>query len=309
MKKRLLEIKCEIGNTPVVKLEHDNINLFAKLEFNNFTQSIKSRPAYLIIKTAIEERKVNKETTVIESSSGNMAIALAEICSRLELKFVAVIDPYISDVNEKRLRSLPCQVIKVSKADKNGGYLISRIEKVKELCNKPNTYWTNQYRNRFNYLAHYHGTGHELCRQFMNIDYAFIGVSSGGTITGISKKLKERYPRIRIIAVDAEGSVIFSQSPKTRKIPGLGSSIRPAILDEADIDEIVHASDEDIIRGCHELNREHSIYAGGSSGAVYAAIGNYFSRSKLIKKPNVVFLCADSGESYRGLIYEDPDKL
>jgi len=111
---------------------------------------------------------------------------------------------------------------------------------VKELCATiPNAYWTNQYGNLDAVEAHYELTAAEICADFDSLDYVFIGVSTAGTIAGVSRRLKEHYPNIRVIAVDAEGSAIFGGTPRKRHIPGIGSSIVPQLLSRAKIDDIV----------------------------------------------------------------------
>ncbi|AKF95956.1 2,3-diaminopropionate biosynthesis protein SbnA [Brevibacillus laterosporus] len=303
---RLKVLENQIGNTPLIRLEHDKLNLFAKLEFHNLMGSVKIRPAFYILKKAIENGEINQHTTVVESSSGNFGVALASLCKRLRIKFIPIIDPNINFGYEKILRAMSYDVVKVTDRDTTGGYLISRVKKVKELCEQiEHSYWTNQYSNPNNGYAHYYGLGKELADHFDKLDYAFIGVSSGGTISGVSKRLKEKFPNIKIIAVDSEGSVIFGQKPKKRYIPGLGSSIVPQNAQDALIDEVIHVAENNTVEGCHKLFEDHAIFAGGSSGTSYYAINQYFQEKKLIEKVNVVFLCPDSGSPYVDTIYNN----
>ncbi|MEK7689831.1 MAG: pyridoxal-phosphate dependent enzyme [Bdellovibrionota bacterium] len=167
-------------------------------------------------------------------------------------------------------------------------------------------FWPNQYENENNLNAHYFGTGQEICERFEQLDYAFIGVGSAGTISGVSARLKERFPHVKIVAVDAVGSVIFGAEPRTRRIPGIGSSIVPPLLRKARIDDVVWVSDLETIGACHELRRRHHIFAGGSSGSSYAAIQRYFRDQDLLPlKPTVLFLCVDGGELYNATIYNN----
>jgi len=294
-----------VGNTPLYQLQCDNINLFAKLEYFNFTGSIKDRPAFQIIFDALSNGQITTNSTVIESSSGNFAVALATICSCIKIKFIAVIDPNISSSYENILKLIAYKVIKVDKLDETGGYLLTRIDTVKSICrDDPGMFWTNQYENPNNYLSYYNGLGLEICNSFETLDYAFIGVSTGGTITGISIRLKERFPNIKVIAVDVEGSVIFGGKAKKRFISGIGASITSPLLKKALIDQVMYVTHQDIIEGCEVLLHDHMIFAGGSTGAVYSAITKYFAdKNTVTNKPNVIFLCTDKGNAYLDSIY------
>ncbi len=280
------------------------INLFAKLEYNNFSGSIKDRAAINILTKAIEDGRVNSDTTIVESSSGNFALALASFSKVLGLKFIPVIDPNINHAYETQLNLLCSDVVKVQERDNTDGYLLTRIEAVKDICKtRPNSFWTNQYENPDNYLGYYNTLGVEISEKFDRLDYVFIAVSSGGTISGVAKRLKERFPNIKIIAVDIEGSVIFQNIPKRRYVSGLGSSKVPSILQVSLIDDVVIVSHKDLVKGCYELMNEQMVLAGGSSGAAYAAIKEYFRIHTITGKPNVVFLCADRAEPYLNTIY------
>jgi cysteine synthase A len=175
---------------------------------------------------------------------------------------------------------------------------------VKELLVEiPNSYWVNQYANPYNAEAYYYTLGLELCSELDRIDYIFLGVSSGGTITGVSKRIKEKYPNAKVIAVDVEGSVIFGGKPQKRTIPGIGSSMVPTILKEAKIDDVVIVGEIATIVMCHELLEKHMILAGGSSGSVLAAIKEYFFNKTFVTKPNVIAVLPDRGERYANTIF------
>ncbi len=296
-----------VGNTPLIRLRHkdlDTINFYAKLECFNPTGSIKDRAASYVLKQLIETKEINANTTIIESSSGNFAISLATYCKYLGLKFCGVIDPNILSINERIISSLATEVIKVTERDHIGGYLLTRINKVKEiLSSRENYYWMNQYENPYIAHAYYETIGNEICSQ-LKIDYIFIGVSSGGTITGVSQKVKEVYPDAEVIAVDSIGSVIFGQTPKKRYVPGIGSSIVPPILKKAIIDEVVIVDEYEAIKACNELLDKYALLVGGSAGSVFAGVNKYFKDKSFISKPNVLCLFADKGERYASTIYD-----
>src|SRR5438874_7976242 len=226
---RLEQLGKTLRPTPHVPLAMAHMKLFAKLEYVNPVGSIKDRPAYWILKRAAERGEICEETTVIESSSGNFASALAAFTHLIGLRFIPVIDPNISSTYESFLRRICPTVVKVEDRDDTGGFLKTRLQMVKHLCATiPNAYWTNQYGNPDAVEAQYELTAAEICADFDSLDYVFIGVSTAGTIAGVSRRLKEHYPNIRVIAVDAEGSAIFGGTPRKRHIPGIGPSIVPA---------------------------------------------------------------------------------
>src|ERR1044072_6689154 len=218
---RLDQLRRMLRPTPHVPLAVEGMHLFAKLEYVNPVGSIKDRPAFWILKRAAERGVICDGTTVIESSSGNFASALAAYTRLAGLRFIPVIDPNISGTYESFLRRLCPSVVKVEHRDDTGGFLKTRLDMVKHLCATiPNAYWTNQCGTPAAGEAHYQLTAGEICPEFDSLDYVFIGVSTGGTIAGMSRRLKERYPNVRIIAVDAQGSAIFGDPPPKPHIPG-----------------------------------------------------------------------------------------
>src|SRR6266536_4500393 len=164
---RLEQLRKTLRPTPHVRLAVEGMNLFAKLECVNPVGSIKDRPAYWILKRAAERGEICNDTTVIESSSGNFASALAAFTHLVGLKFIPVIDPNISGTYESFLRRLCPRVVKVEDRDDTGGFLKTRLEMVKHLCATiPNAYWPNQYGNLDALEAHYELTATEICADF-----------------------------------------------------------------------------------------------------------------------------------------------
>lgn len=306
MLEKLENIRLLIGNTRLIKLQVPNADVYAKLEYTNLFGSVKDRAAYYIVSEAIKSGQLTADHFIVESSSGNFAIALMGICNLLGIPFVPVIDPNINEEYEKLLR-LSCEVVKVQEKDQTGGYLLTRINTVKEILEKyRNAFWTDQYSNINNYLGYYHGLGAELCGSFKKLDYVFVGVSSGGTITGVSRRLKEHFPNVKIIAVDIEGSLIFGDVPRKRYISGIGASKRSELVEHAKIDEVIKVTHLNIIDGCRRLLREQSLFAGASSGACYYAVSKYFKdRTANGRKPVVAFICPDKGSAYLNNIYDD----
>jgi N-(2-amino-2-carboxyethyl)-L-glutamate synthase len=297
----------KVGNTPLVSIQlddHQDIKLFVKLEAYNPTGSVKDRSAAYILRKLLDSGRIDKETTIIESTSGNFGVSLSAYCRYYGLKFIAVVDMNINAMNEMLIRSYGAKVIKIKEADDYGSFLLNRIAKVRELTESiRNSYWINQYENPLNADAYYFTLGKEICFQIDEIDYVFMGVSSGGTITGVSRKVKENFPRAKIIAVDVEGSVIFGNKPSKRFIPGIGSSMVPAILKDAYIDDVVITDEVSSIEACYELLESQCIFVGGSSGTVLAGIKKYFTVRPPDRPVHVVAVFPDRGERYFDTIY------
>ena len=291
--------------TPVVKLPDRKLNLYAKLEFSNPNGSTKDRSAFWILQQAIERGDVTEDTTIVESSSGNFAIAMAAFSHALGLAFIPVIDRNCNAPTEDYLRAMCTRVEKITEPDESGGYLGGRLARVRQIRDElPRAYWPNQYENGDSVAAYYRLTGDELCRALDRIDYVFVGVSTGGTIAGLSLRVKEAFPFATVVAVDSEGSAIFGGPAQQRRIPGLGSSIVPPLCSRAQIDDVVIVPERDAVAGCHELHQRYGLYAGGSTGSVYAAIRRYFGAHPVGEtRPTVVFLCADRGTAYADTIY------
>jgi cysteine synthase A len=307
LRERIQTIQNSLRTTPVMRLDLEPINLYAKLEFHNPIGSVKDRPALWILKRAEERGDITEHSTLIESSSGNFANALAAYSRLLGLNFIPVIDPNITASYELNLRQLCTTVVKVEERDDTGGFLKTRLAKVNELVNTlPDAFWPNQYGNPDAMEAHYELTGGEICEAFSQLDYIFLGVSTAGTISGVSRRLKERFPSIQVIAVDTVGSVIFGGPPKKRHIPGIGSSITPALLKYAQIDDVVMVPEHEAVEGCQELFDRYGLFAGGSSGSAYSAVKRYLPRMRgSLKRPNVLFLCADRGTAYLDTIFNN----
>ena len=292
-----------IGNTPTFKIEDAKNNIYLKYEGANAFGSSKDRAAKYVLSKLYKENKINKETTIIESSSGNMGIALAAMCKHLGNKFICLIDPHISPVNEFLIKSMGAETIKVTEADSNNSYLKTRLKKVHELLETiPNIYWFNQYGNPLICEA-YEEIGREILRDVKDVDYVFIAVSSGGTIGGISKAIKEINPKVKIIAVDVLGSKVFDENTtKKRFLSGIGSSIHSDNVNRAKIDDIILVDEKDGVKCCQELLKKHLIFAGGSSGCTFAAINKYINDNHL-EGATIVGLLNDRGDRYVKTVY------
>ncbi|HSN99010.1 MAG TPA: 2,3-diaminopropionate biosynthesis protein SbnA [Candidatus Nanopelagicales bacterium] len=303
---RVRSLESTLRPTPVVQLDAQRVNLFAKLEGQSLVGSVKDRAAFWMLRSAIMRGDIVEGSTIIESSSGNFALALAYLCRELGLRFIPVIDPNVSRLYESRLLVSCDTVVKVTERDDTGGFLKTRLRKVAELRQQiQNSFWPNQYANTDIVDAHYRFTAKDVTDSLQQLDYAFIGVGTGGTIAGVSRRLKERFRGVKIVAVDAEGSVIFGGAPRKRHIPGLGSSIVPVLVRQAEIDDVIIIPETETVRGCRELLSRHGLFLGGSSGTVFAAVNRYFAKTQVLRRQNVLFLCPDGGKPYMNTIYSD----
>ncbi len=298
-----------IGNTPLVRLSRvfpdAPFELYAKLEGLNPGGSTKDRPAFSIIRHAIDTGEVQPDTVVIESSSGNMGIGLAQACMYYGLRFICVVDPKATMQNVRLLEAYGAQVDVVQEPDKvTGEYLQARLNRVQHLLTSTdNTFWPNQYAHRFNSIAH-HQTMREIVTALDHgVDYLFCATSTCGTIRGCSEYARDHNLSTRIFAVDAIGSVIFGGVVSKRLIPGHGASVRPALYQAGVAESCIHVSDLDCVVGCRRLVRDEAILAGGSSGAVLMAINQV--KDQIEPGAICVAIFPDKGERYLDTIYSD----
>ncbi|MBW4632894.1 MAG: 2,3-diaminopropionate biosynthesis protein SbnA [Iphinoe sp. HA4291-MV1] len=298
-----------IGNTPLVKLSRvfpdAHFQLFAKLEMFNPGGSVKDRPALNMLKHAFAKGHIGPGSTIIESSSGNLGIGLAQACTVLGLKFICVVDPKTTQQNLNILKAYGAQVDLVAEPDPiTGDFLPARINRVKSLlASIPNSFWCNQYANFNNAHAH-HQTMHEIVTALNGkLDYLFCATGSCGTIRGCVEYIRTHNLKTKIIAVDAKGSVIFGDKRGKRLIPGHGAARVPELFQPGLEDEYMHVTDQDCIVGCRRLLRQEAILAGGSSGGVISAIAK---KAKEIPfgATCAVILC-DRGERYLDTVYSD----
>jgi cysteine synthase A len=302
-------ILSAIGNTPLVRLrkisENLRLEVYAKLEALNPGGSMKDRPAANIIKSAMRAGLIGRDSVVIESSSGNMGIGLAQTCAYYGLRFICVVDVKATSQNLRLLKAYGAEVDLVTEPDPvTGDFLQARVNRVQELLNTiEHSFWPNQYSNLNNSAAHQQ-TMREIANALAGeIDYFFCATSTCGTLRGCSEFVHAAGLRTQVIAVDAIGSIIFGGPKGPRLIPGHGASIRPRLFDERLTDGYVQVSDLECVIGCRHLLKTESILAGGSSGAIVSALLN--GRVNIPEKSVCVLLLADRGERYLDTVYSD----
>lgn len=286
-----------IGNTPVLKI--DNIktpaNIFAKCEFMNPNSSIKDRIAYAMIKDALDNGTITKETTIIEPTSGNTGVGLASVCAALDIKLIITMPESMSIERRKLMAFLGAKLELTSKEKGMKG----AIEKANELKSKiPNSVILDQFSNPSNPTIHRLTTAQEILQAFkdISIDVFIAGVGTGGSISGIGEVLKNKYPNIEIFAVEPENSPVLSGgNPGAHKIQGIGAGFIPQNLNTNIYKEVLQVSAENSYKAARELAKKEGILVGISSGA------NFHCAKLLAEKypsKNILTIFNDTAERY-----------
>jgi 2,3-diaminopropionate biosynthesis protein SbnA len=282
-------------------------SLFLKCEGFNFAGSIKLKTATEMVEAAERDGTLTPGSILIESSSGNLGVALSMIAASRGYRFLCVTDSRCNRATTSLMEALGAEVhvIPDSAADEPGGLLGARIEYVRTRCESDDRYvWLNQYRNPGNWQAHHHRTAPAIMREFPQLDVLFIGAGTTGTLMGCARYLRGWHRPVRIVAVDTVGSVTFGGPAGRRLIPGLGTSVRPALLDESFVDEVVRVKEADTIRACHRLARRGFLF-GGSTGTVVSGAVEWLSEHGT-PDLTAVAIAPDLGERYLETIYR-PD--
>lgn len=302
-------ILSAIGSTPLISLSRIfpeiSFRLFAKLEGLNPGGSMKDRPALSIIRRGFETGVIKADTVIIESSSGNMGIGLAQACAYYRLRFICVVDPKTTEQNINLMKAYGAEIEMITEPHPvTKEFLKARLERVQSLLwIHQNSFWPNQYANLYNPLSHYK-TMEEIVNDLDGrVDYLFIATSTCGTIRGCADYIREHDLATKICAVDAKGSVIFGGSPAQRLIPGHGAAVIPELYQLNLADRVMHVSDMDCIVGCRRLAKYEAILAGGSSGGIIMALEEV--KHTIPDGVNVVLVFADRGERYMNTIFSD----
>lgn len=302
-----------IGNTPLVEIsrysQHTHARILSKLELFNPLGSIKDRVAFSMITNAEKEGKINKDTIIIEPTSGNTGIGLSYIAAVKGYRIILTMPDTMSIERRSLLKALGAEIVLTQGSKGMNG----AIEKAYELANElPNAYIPQQFENQSNPKAHYDITSEEIIRDTDGkVDILVCGVGTGGTITGIGKKLKEYNDSIQIVAVEPTGSAVLSGAPAgPHKIQGIGAGFIPKILDTSVIDEIIKVDNEDAYKASRELAQVEGMLVGISSGAAAHAALELASRPEN-KDKTIVVIFPDTGERYlsAGLYTNDDEQV
>ncbi|MCX4430922.1 MULTISPECIES: 2,3-diaminopropionate biosynthesis protein SbnA [Streptomyces] len=277
--------------------------LFLKCEGFNFAGSIKLKAATEMVEAAERDGLLRPGSVLVESSSGNLGVALSMIAAAKGYQFLCVTDARCNLATRLMMEALGAQVHVITEPDPVSGFLGARIDHVRALCASEDRYvWLNQYTNPNNGMAHYRRTAPAIARQFPDLDVLFVGAGTTGTLMGCARYFREWHRPVRIVAVDSVGSVTFGGDAGRRMIPGLGASRRPPMLDESYVDDVVRVAEPDTIRACHRLARRGFLF-GGSTGTVVSGAMDWLARQEG-RELTAVAIAPDLGERYLQTIYQ-----
>ncbi|MEV6672042.1 2,3-diaminopropionate biosynthesis protein SbnA [Streptomyces sp. NPDC051162] len=280
-----------------------NHSLFLKCEGFNFAGSIKLKAASAMVEAAERNGALTPASVLVESSSGNLGVALSLISASKGYRFLCVTDARCNLSTRRLMEALGSQVHTITEPTANGGFLGARLDYLRTLCASDDRYvWLNQYTNPANWQAHYLTTAPAIARDFPRMDVLFVGTGTTGTLMGCARYFRELHRPVQVVAVDSVGSVTFGGLPARRLIPGLGTSVRPAILDESYVDEVIRVEEADTIRTCHRLAR-HGFLFGGSTGTVVSGALEWLDKHDA-DGLTAVAIAPDLGERYLDTIYQ-----
>ena len=291
-----------IGDTPLLELgtyrDENNLeaNLIAKVEYFNPLGSVKDRVANAMIETAIKEGKINKDTVIIEPTSGNTGIGLAFVTATKGLHLILTMPETMSIERRRIVAALGAEVVLTPGAEGMKG-AIAKAEALKEEYG--NAFIPQQFENEANPKIHFETTGPEIWRDTDGkVDIFVAGVGTGGTVTGIGKYIKSQNPNAKIVAVEpATSAVLSGKKPGPHKIQGIGAGFVPKVLDLDIVDEIIPVENDDAFNASRAVAKAEGLLVGISAGAsIHAA-------TELAKRPenkgkNIVVLLPDTGERY-----------
>ncbi|WP_053644726.1 MULTISPECIES: 2,3-diaminopropionate biosynthesis protein SbnA [unclassified Streptomyces] len=277
--------------------------LFLKCEGFNFAGSIKLKAATEMVEAAERSGILTEDSILVESSSGNLGVALSMIAAGKGYRFLCVTDSHCNLTTRLMMEAMGADVHVVSDEAGGSGLLGARLAFVRALCaSDDRCVWLSQYTNANNWKAHYRRTAPAIARAFPQLDTLFVGVGTTGTLMGCARFFRAWNPSVRIVAVDSVGSAIFGGVPGRRMIPGLGMSMRPPLLDEAYVDEAVSVEEADTVRTCRMLARRGFLF-GGSTGTVVSGATGWLARHGT-RGTTAVAIAPDLGERYLDTIYQ-----
>lgn len=291
-----------IGNTPLLALKNTNGKVLCKLEFFNPLGSVKDRVGYNMILSALEQGLIDKDTTIIEPTSGNTGIALTSCCACLGMKCILTMSESMSKERIMMLKALGAQIVLT---DKDKG-MQGAVDKANELHSSiANSFIPDQFSNPTNPLSHI-GTANEIITDTDGkVDYFVACIGTGGTISGVGERLKKAIPSVKIVGCEPSESPLISKGYSgTHNIQGIGANFIPSVFNKDVCDEIVTASTCEAYETARMVAKTNGILVGISSGAsIYVAL----SLHKRFPDKTIVALCPDGGEKYLSTPLFDQD--
>lgn len=287
-----------IGKTPLIQIDRFkkacevNNKIFAKVEFFNPGGSVKDRVGLKLIEQAYEDQLINKKTTIIEPTSGNTGIGLAIACAIYGNELILTMPETMSLERQKLLKAYGAKIVLT--AGEKG--MQGSVDKANELANKiENSYIPGQFVNPSNPLAHEETTALEIIDDFDgNIDYFVAGIGTGGTITGIARILKKKYPDIKIIGIEPKDSPLITKGKAgSHDLQGIGANFISKILDLDLVDEVITVSTDDAYEAARILAKKEGLLVGITAGAALHGATKITDKNK-----NIVVLLPDTGERY-----------
>jgi cysteine synthase len=294
------DASAAIGDTPMIRINRlvpaGQATVFAKCEFFQPLNSVKDRIGAAMIEAGEKAGKINKDTLIVEPTSGNTGIALAFVCAAKGYRLTLTMPESMSVERRALLRALGAEIVLTPAS----GGMKAAIEKATEIvANTENAYLPQQFDNPANPEIHEKTTGPEIWEDSgHNIDAIVAGVGTGGTITGVARYIKKQNPKFKAIAVEpADSPVISGGSPGPHKIQGIGAGFIPKNLDTSLVDETITVTNEEAFQWARRLAREEGIMAGISSGANMCAAAKLAARPEYAGK-RIVVIMPSLGERY-----------
>ena len=284
-----------IGKTPMYQLP--NTNIYVKLEKYNVGGSVKDRAVLGMLQAAKEQGRIYEDSIIVEATSGNTGIALAMVGAILHIKTVIIMPESMSKERRELIKAYGAQLILTPKETGMKGAL----ERANEILEKyPNAFTLGQFVNPANPDMHYRTTGTEIVEQVPNVDVFVAGIGTGGTFTGVTRRLKEHNPNLKAIAVEPAGSPAITEGKGgPHKIQGIGAGFIPENFDQSLMDGVQTVSDEEAFSEVQTFMRESGISIGLSAGAAIVAAKRM---ARELPKVNIVVIAPDGVEKYLSLL-------
>jgi len=284
-----------IGKTPIYQLP--NTNIYVKLEKYNVGGSVKDRAVLGMLQAAKTQGRIHEDSIIVEATSGNTGIALAMVGAILHIKTVIIIPESMSKERRELIKAYGAQLILTPKETGMKGAL----ERANEILAKyPNAFTLGQFVNPANPDMHYRTTGNEIVEQVPNVDVFIAGIGTGGTFTGVTRRLKEHNPNLKAIAVEPAGSPAITEGKGgPHKIQGIGAGFIPENIDQSLMDGVQTVSDEEAFSEVQTFMRESGISIGLSAGAAIVAAKRM---ARELPKANIVVIAPDGVEKYLSLL-------